>query len=125
MLLSQVILSTVSVLEDNSVSLDITAAPPAMIIIASMPIPIPTNFLLDFLLALGFASIYPTYFSSMPISSTDSPVFSLCLSRYSLSYFSKSLSFLVTLDGSGWVVFVSDFVIREPQLLQKLFEAEF
>ena len=124
MLLSQVILSTVSVLEDNSVLLDITAAPPAMIIIASMPIPIPTNFLLDFLLALGFASIYPTYLYSA-ISSTDSPVFSLCLSRYSLSYFSKSLSFLVTLDGSGWVVFVSDFVIREPQLLQKLFEAEF
>ena len=125
MLLSQVILSTVSVLEDNSVLLDITAAPPAMIIIASMPIPIPTNFLLDFLLALGFASIYSTNFSSIPTSSTDSLVFPPCLSRYSLSYYSKSLSFLVTLQGSGMDVSVSDYVIREPQLLQKLFEAEF
>ena len=92
---------------------------------ANMPIPIPTNFLLDFLFVFSFASIYSVDFSSTPGSFTNLPVFPLCLSRYSLSYFSKPLSFLIISDGSGWAESASGFVIRKPQLLQKLFDAEF
>ena len=95
-----------------------------MTIKANIPNPIPTNFLLDFLFTSGFASMYSTSFSSMPASFTILPVLPLCLSRYSLSYLSKALSFLPTPDGSGCVVCVSGFVIRKPQLLQKLFSPE-
>ena len=95
-----------------------------MTIKANIPNPIPINFLLDFLFTSGFASMYSTGFSSMPTSFTILPVLPLCLSRYSLSYLSKPLSFLSTPDGSGCVVCVSGFVIRKPQLLQKLFSPE-
>ena len=74
-----------------------------MMIIANIPIPIPTNFLFNFLLGWGFfASICSTNFSSILVS------FGVCFipdwrSRNSLSYLSKPVSFLsslIVLDSS-------------------------
>ena len=123
-LLSHVIRSSTSDVEKKLLSFDRTAAPPPIIITAITPIAIPTNFLFIFLLVFGFASIYSVDFSSSDsFTGMSESLFSRSI--YSLSYFSKDVSF----PGASYtsVCFVTDsgIVSNVPQLLQKLFPAEF
>ena len=84
----------------------------------------------DLLVLVGFASIYSTGSDTTSISFDDSFLPPFCLSRYSLSYFSKSLSFsfevldCVSSPTKDEVIF-SGLIINEPHFSQKLFLSEF
>ena len=118
--------SSICELEDKPMSPTISAAPPAIINIAIIPIPIPINFLFDFLRGDADSisvSTCSTNFSSKLGSRLSELVFTPdCLSRYSRSYFSNSVS---TLPISFTLATFCVCCRGEPHSLQKLFPLGF